>query len=714
MSTDAIPGPLGPEPSCLQTGHRSVEVLELLAVVPLIGWIVFAVWRDPATFANAGLLEWIVAIALVDLLPVPTTVGLPFSLSFPLQLSVALIYPQLAISGAVVFLGSSDVRELRRGVSVGRALWNRAQIAWSVVVEAAIFHSIASLESDWFVLIPAVLLSGIVGYAVNAALVAVHVRLERGEAVTAVLRQMHVGVFGEFLLSYMGLALFSVVMASTFVSVGHWSILVFMAPLMFARQMFTRTHRLHEATVELEEREREKEYQALHDALTGLPNRVMFHRHVSDALEAADDRVDQDRVLALMLLDLDHFKEVNDTLGHHVGDILLQQIGPRLSGVLREGDLMARLGGDEFGIALPDLPDEATAIRVAERIMEELERPLTVEGVHLDVSGSIGVALGHARDVDVETLMRRADVAMYAAKEAGCGFEIYSPSLDRHSAAGLTLIGRVRPAIDDHEFVLWYQPKVRLSDERVIGVEALIRWMHPERGLVLPAEFIPMVERTVLLRPLTQHVLDLALQQLRRWRHMGLDLEMAVNVSPRSLLDRRLVEEVSGTLARWRVPAERLTLELTESFIMSESARSTEVLTGLSETGVLLSIDDFGTGFSSLSHLRRLPIEEIKIDRSFVGRMREDENDEKLVRATVDLGRNLGLRVVAEGVEDRETGEALAGMGCDAAQGFLFAEPRSAPELTRWLAGRLPAASDQPVGPSARRDPQGMGHLRVV
>ncbi len=698
------------------TRRRTTKVFELATVIPLLAWIVSAIVRDPQAFAEPGLLEWVVAIAVVDLLPVPTTIGLPFSLSFPLQLSVALIYVNPWIGGAVVLLSSSDVREWRREVPLGRAIWNRAQVAWSVVVEAMLFHAVSSLKSPWYVLIPAVLFAGVLGYLVNAVFVALYVHLESDERFFGILREMHVGVFGEFLLSYMGLALFSVVVASTFVRIGHWSILVFLAPLLFARQMFTRTHRLHEATVELEAKRREKEYQAMHDALTDLPNRSLFQIRLSEALEEAEANVDGDAsTLAVVLMDLDRFKEINDSLGHHFGDRLLQQIGPRLATTLRDGDLLARLGGDEFGIVLAGLPDEASAIRIAERILEELEQPLTVEGLQLDVSASVGIAFCPAHSNDVEALLRRADVAMYAAKESGGGCEVYEPALDRNSAARVTLVGQVRAALDGNEFELWYQPKLRLSDMKVAGVEALVRWMHPQRGLVQPDEFVPLVERTALLRPLTQYVLDQALRQAHLWDRMGLPLEVAVNVSPRSLLDQRLPDEVSDALSRWQIPAERLTVELTESFLMAESGRSTEVLARLSELGLALSIDDFGTGYSSLSHLRRLPIREIKIDRSFVARMREDPNDEMLVRAIVDLGRNLSLRVVAEGVDDQATLEELALIGCNLAQGFHLAEPLPAAALTRWLRDRGGAAVvARPVPSAAPRRARELGNLRLI
>jgi diguanylate cyclase (GGDEF)-like protein len=667
--------------------------LELAVAVTLLAWFWFTLARAPHAVADPLLLEWVVAILVVDLLPVPSTVGLPFSLSFPLQLSVAILYPP-AVAGFVVFLGSTDSREFRGAVAPGTALFNRAQIAWSVVIEGWIFHHLATLSSPWYQLGPAVLVAGIAGYAVNALLVAAHVRLHVGTPVLALLREMHVGVFGEFMLSYMGLALFSVVVATTFVEIGPWSIAVFIAPLAFARQMFTRTHSLQEATVELAAKQRENEYQAMHDALTGLPNRALFLRNLHDAIAA----MAPGQRLAVMIMDLDHFKEINDTLGHHVGDLLLKEIGPRLSGVLREGDLMARIGGDEFGVVLPDLPHEIVAVQIAERLASGLEQPLPVEGLALDVSGSIGIAIYPEDSNEVETLLRRADVAMYAAKEGGGGFELYRPELDRHSPHRLTLVSQVRPGLENREFVLHYQPKVRLRDGRTTGVEALVRWNHPDRGLVPPDQFIPLLERTVLLRPLTYYVLDHALRQWRSWSRRSIDLGLAVNLSPRSLLDARLPDHVAEMLAHWDVPPSSLTLELTESFLMADSGRSLAVLAELAEVGVRLSIDDFGTGYSSLSHLKRLPIAEIKIDRSFVMHMTEDANDAMIVRATVDLGRNLGLQVVAEGVEDRMTAERLVELDCDLAQGYCFSRPLPAAELTRTL------AADAPQGPTAVRE----------
>jgi diguanylate cyclase (GGDEF)-like protein len=665
--------------------RTKTRIYELAVALPLVLWLLAEFVGDPLQFGDPMLLVWIVAIAVVDLMPVPTSVELNFSLSFPLQLAVALIYPP-PVATAIALLGTSDTRELNKELPLPKSLFIRAQIAISVLVEGFAFHQLAGdLSAHWYRLAFGVLLATVLGYSVNALLVALYFHLESSRPVGRILKEMHVGVFGEFLISYLGLALFSVLVASSFLENGILAVGVFIAPLAFAWQMFHRTHSLQMATVELAQREREKEYQSLHDALTGLPNRTLFQQRLREAIEAAEGTGSS---LAVMIMDLDHFKEINDTLGHHYGDLLLQEIGPRLSGVLRPDDLMARLGGDEFGVVLPELVNDQAAIRVAERLMEELEHPVVVEGVALDVSASIGIATFPLHSDDVETLLRRADVAMYAAKESGGGYELYSPALDKHSPSRLTLIGQVRPAIDNEEFMLHYQPKARLSDGRVAGVEALIRWRHPDRGMIPPDEFIPLVERTVLLRPLTQYVLNEALRQWHTWSRAGTQLEVAVNLSPRSLLDPQLPDLVGQLLERWEMPPRFLTLELTESFVMADSGRSIGVLAGLSEVGVLLSIDDFGTGYSSLSYLKRLPIGEIKIDRSFVMNMHEDANDAMIVRATTDLGRNLGLRVVAEGVETREAWDQLVALHCDIAQGYFLSRPIPAHEITRWLALR--------------------------
>ncbi|MEX0651056.1 MAG: diguanylate cyclase, partial [Actinomycetota bacterium] len=588
-----------------------LRVFELALVLPMLVYFGHSIYASPGQFGDREILVWIVAIAAVDLLPVPTSVSaVAFSLSFPLELSVALLYPT-PVAALIAFAGSADHDELRRELPISKALWIRAQIAAAVLCESAIFKHLATLEDDWWRLGLAVMLAAVTGYAVNISFVAVYNYLHIGVRPKQTLRDIHSGLFGEFVLSYMGLALFSVLVATTFNKIGILSIFVFLAPLAFARQMFTRTHSLQEATNELAVKQAENEHQALHDSLTGLPNRVFFQTRLTDAIEAARERGGR---IAVMLMDLDHFKEVNDTLGHHFGDQLLKEIGPRLSTVLRDDDMMARLGGDEFGVLLPELPDDEVAFSIAERLLEELGVPVSVEGLALDVAGSLGIAIFPTHGQNAESLLRRADVAMYSAKAAGGGYEVYAPEMDKHSPARLTLVSQVRPGLEREEFEMYFQTKVLLNDGRVAGAEALIRWNHPERGVVAPDEFIPLVEKTVLLGPLTSYVMEHVMRQWRVWADEGMAIPIAINLSPRSLLDRNLPDEVAGLLERFEMPASFLRMELTESFLMSDSGRSNFVLNGLSQAGISLSIDDFGTGYSSLSYLKQLPIDEIKID----------------------------------------------------------------------------------------------------
>ncbi|HEX6844722.1 MAG TPA: EAL domain-containing protein [Actinomycetota bacterium] len=693
-------------------------LFEFVITAPLLVWLLHEVITDPSQFLDYGWapVVWASAVTVAELLPVPTSVSMAFSLSFPLELSAALLFPT-PVAAAIALAGSADQRELRGELPLLKAIFIRSQIALSVVVESLMFKiwlqpSDLGAFEPWMLIAPT-LLAAVAGYATNTLIVAVYYRLQTGRPLGAVLREMHDGVFGEFVLSYMGLALFAVLVASAFAELHAFAILVFAAPLAFARQMFQRTHSLQESRNELAVKQAENEHQALHDALTGLPNRTRFQLKL---IEAIDDARERGGSVAVMLIDLDHFKEINDTLGHHFGDLLLQQMGPRMSSVLRDEDLLARLGGDEFGIVLPDLPDEEVTIRVATRIIEELEHPVSVEGLALDVSGSIGIACYPAQAKDAESLLRRADVAMYAAKEAGGGYEIYREEFDRHNPQRLTLVGQVRPALEAGEFAMYYQPKVRLADGRVAGAEALVRWEHPTLGVLAPSEFVPLVEKTVLLRPLTHHVLDTVLRQWREWASSGIRIPVAVNISPRSLLDNDFPDEVQALLDRWEVPPAFLRMELTESFLMSDSGRSNQVLDRLAKVGVGLSIDDFGTGYSSMAYLKRLPIEEIKVDRSFVSQMHVDQNDFMIVRATVDLGRNLGLRVVAEGVEDLATFDRLAEFGCDEAQGYYISRPLHGVDFTRWLSVRNLDMEAHPPPAEPRRDDgrPGRGRLHIV
>ncbi len=426
----------------------------------------------------------------------------------------------------------------------------------------------------------------------------------------------------------------------------------------------------------------ENAHQALHDALTGLPNRTMLRDRTDQAIHQADRELVP---AALLLIDLDRFKEVNDTLGHHYGDQLLVQVGERLQAALRQVDTVARLGGDEFAVLLPRIETGEGATTVARKLQDVLEEPFLLEDLALDVEASIGVAVYPQHGSDADELLQHADIAMYVAKETHAGFVLFDPAQDQHSPRRLALLGELRRAIESDQLVLHYQPKVDAHSGRVLGVEALVRWQHPEHGLIPPGEFIPLAERTGLIGPLTHYVLDAALRQCQQWRQAGHELAVAVNISARRLLDVEFPDEVASLLARWEVPARLLVVEITESTIMADPDRALEILGRLDAMGVQLSIDDFGTGYSSMAYLKSLPVHELKVDRSFVTQMNSDSRDAVIVRSTIDLGRNLGLRVVAEGVEDQTTLQELDVLGCDAIQGYYVSRPVPPDDLIRWL-----------------------------
>jgi diguanylate cyclase (GGDEF)-like protein len=419
--------------------------------------------------------------------------------------------------------------------------------------------------------------------------------------------------------------------------------------------------------------------QAVTDELTGMPNRRALYERLDRTVAAhADGR------LSLLLIDLDGFKEVNDSLGHSAGDLLLREIGPRLRDALRDEDLLARLGGDEFGVLLEDAGVD-NAVAVASRVRRALERPLEVEGLELMVDASIGVATYPQHGTDADALMQHADVAMYHAKAARTGCEVYTPERDASSRDRLALLGRLRHAVAGDELVLHYQPKADLGSGDIVAVEALVRWQHPERGLLGPGEFLPVAEQTALMLPLTLRVLDMALADCRRWLDGGRTLSVAVNLAVANLIDRGFPAEVAAALDRHGLPAELLQLEITENVVMADPARALEVLDALRELGVGLSLDDFGTGHSSLAYLLRLAVDELKIDRSFVSQMVADPDAAAIVRHTIDLARSLRLRVVAEGAEDAETWAALESAGCDLGQGYFLSRPLPAVELEAWL-----------------------------
>ncbi len=424
----------------------------------------------------------------------------------------------------------------------------------------------------------------------------------------------------------------------------------------------------------------DREHQANHDSLTGLPNRKLLIEQLEGALAERDEN----ESVALFVLDLDRFKEVNDTLGHQTGDRLLHIVSDRLSEAVRPGDTVARLGGDEFAILLSSIRGEGDALEVAQRIGVALTEPFELEGLLLELEGSVGVALAPQHGATVEQLLRCADIAMYVAKEERTAVEIYDASRDRHSTNRLGLLGSLRKGVEEGELELHYQPKVALSTGAVTGVEALVRWRHPQRGLVLPDDFIPLAEHSGLMHRLTAFVVDAALAQAAEWWSVGLQVPVAVNVSARDLHGSVLAKTVAAGLARHALPATALRLELTERVLMSDPARVADTLAALERLGVRLSLDDFGTGYSSLVLLQQMPVGEIKVDRSFVSRLGAG-GDLAIVRSIIDLAHALGIEAVAEGVETEETWLRLEELGCDSAQGWFVSRPMPAQAATEWL-----------------------------
>jgi diguanylate cyclase len=424
------------------------------------------------------------------------------------------------------------------------------------------------------------------------------------------------------------------------------------------------------------EAQRALEHLALHDSLTDLPNRLLLNQRVEQAIAERP-------AVALLILDIDNFKEINDTFGHQVGDGLLRQVGPRLRDQLDPGDLIARLGGDEFAILLPNA-DADRAMRVAHAILR-VERPFLIEGHSLEVTGSIGIAVFPRHGADAETLFRRADVAMYVAKRSANSYALYRSEDDPYDASRLLLRADLRAAIAQGEIILHYQPQVAMATGVVTGVEALARWHHAERGWIPPLEFIGVAERMALIKPLTAHVLEVAARQAVEWQAAGFSVPVGVNVSMRNLLDPQFPETLDQALTTSGAEARNLKLEITESSVMAEPARVLDTMKQVRTMGFAFAIDDFGTGYSSLAYLQRLPVEELKIDRSFVGQLPGDSGSLAIVRATIELAASLGLDVVAEGVEDEATWQTLRRLGCSTAQGYFLSRPMPAAEVAGWV-----------------------------
>ena len=448
---------------------------------------------------------------------------------------------------------------------------------------------------------------------------------------------------------------------------------------------------------QLGRRNRELSYWAQHDTLTGMLNRDHFHERMEIILHEMDTSKSS---FSLVILNLDRFKEVNNTLGHLCGDELLQQIASRIIEATPDAELRCRLSGDEFAILLRT--DEHNIVMTARQIQSMLELPIVLDQIEIDVHISIGIASFPEKPITRHEFFRRAEVAMHHSKRRGVGLTVYNTALDPYNKRRLSLLGELRGAIDNQQLLLCYQPKVDLTTNRTLGVEALLRWKHPQHGLISPGEFIQLAEQSDVIRSLSYWVLDEAIYQSHIWRQMGYTLNVAVNLSPRNLHDPGLPVKIAGLLAKWAVPANNLTLEITENAIMVDPEHALKILIRLHVMGIKLSIDDFGTGYSSLIFLKKLPVSQIKIDRSFVMNMNCDQDDAVIVQSTIDLGHNLDCQVVAEGVENLETLERLKVLGCDQAQGYYLSRPLTANDITAWFAEsnwKVTPECTQPVFP---------------
>ncbi len=653
------------------------------AVLIALPWV--RDWRvvDPATFVV--LAGFALAGELLPI-PVPRRRGLA-----RVTISAAFAFAILLRSGpgpaALVYVASSVIADTIGRVSPLKILFNAAQYLLSIVAAGGVLMLAGDMPLEHISggELPTVLLAAAAFFATNHVLACVAGALLARVDVVAYLRD---DLAFQAWTAGCVLAFAPALLASADASAAlvPACFVPMLAVYFGGRQAAMSSHRMR------------------HDALTGLPNRASLSETLQEALDRAEP--DHHRV-AVMLLDLDDFKSINDTLGHELGDLVIERVSRRLRRAVAEGapatgeddpgpvagtttTVLARIGGDEFALLVHG--GEAEAEEIAERLLAGLDQPLEVDSVALHICASIGIACFPQHGRTAPELMRHADVAMYCAKGSDAGFATYAEEDDEYSIDRLALAAQLRRGIDRGELVVHYQPKVPLQDGATLGLEALVRWNHPQLGCIGPDGFIPLAEQTGIIKPLTERVLEASLEQCRRWRRAGIEVTVSVNVSTRSLLDHDLAVVIGALLARLDLHASALQLEITESRIVADLPRARAALDDLRAMGVMIAIDDFGTGYSSLTQLQQLPVDEIKIDRSFVTRMETDRQDAVLVHSIIDLGRNLGLRVTAEGVETENVRQVLAQLGCDYAQGFHLGRPVVARECGRYFEAPAPAA----------------------
>ena len=579
------------------------------------------------------------------------------------------------LAGAVLaVIGASAINDLLNRKRLDRTLFNSAQFALSLACGGWVgswmtdLHGVAAGVPVTTIWVVAALVSCAVGFAVNSFFVSVAVGFHSGLPVREMLRRslgINLGMDGLLL-----------ALAPIFVVVGTQSLLL--VPLLLATVWII----FKSASLALRNK-----HEATHDQLTGIPNRRMFEDHLDLLIEASGGGR---RPFALVQIDLDGFKGINDRLGHHYGDRVLKAIASRLAASDGLNDQCARLGGDEFALLFVGIGSPEDAVRVAEQVLERIREPLDIDGVPLRVDASLGIATFPDHGDDPQRLMHHADMAMYEAKRQGGGVRLYEPTEDAEGPGRIALLTDLAAATTDNQFFLEFQPQLDIGSGLITMVEALVRWRHPVHGIVPPGWFMPQAEQTDLISHLTDHIVDLAAGQARRWLDEGIEIPIAVNVSARNLHDLRFPERVQLTLQRYSLPGRLLEIEVTENSVMEDPSRSALVLAELRTFGITVAIDDFGTGYSSLSTLRDLTLDRIKIDRSFVTRLATNDGDMTIARAVIELAHNLSMTTVAEGVETPDVLDILRALGCDEAQGYLFARPQQAHVIEPMLrAGRL-------------------------